>query len=233
MTVESCIAFCDGAGYIFSGTEFAHCDSTIQVPSQPAALSDCNVACDGNSAETCGASNRMNIFTNGKPGPVIPQTLASGTWSYQGCFTDIVSGRTLGVPVNIPGGVTVESCTAACQSLGAFANAGVENGRECWCDNTVRAAAQRVSDNDCRQICDSNHNEYCGNANRIAVYHFSASGQPQAPPQCLNNDIGNFTMKAVYKDGVTPSVKLKVVVAEMVRGATWTVLSVRLGLSFY
>ncbi len=39
--------------------------------------------------------------------------------------------RTLRVPVAIPQGVTPESCTAACQTAGGFARAGLEVGREC------------------------------------------------------------------------------------------------------
>lgn len=45
--------------------------------------------------------------------------------------SDSTNQRTLGVPVNIPGGVTAESCTAACQSLGGYLNAGIEIGHEC------------------------------------------------------------------------------------------------------
>jgi len=51
--------------------------------------------------------------------------------------SDTVAARTLGYGVNIPGGTTAESCTAACQAAGGFANAGLENGHEC-CEYTRR-----------------------------------------------------------------------------------------------
>lgn len=46
-------------------------------------------------------------------------------------ISDNTENRTLNVPVNIPQGVTAESCTAACKSLGGFVQAGLEDGHEC------------------------------------------------------------------------------------------------------
>ncbi|KIM49752.1 hypothetical protein M413DRAFT_408037 [Hebeloma cylindrosporum] len=172
MRVETCINFCSSGNYIFAGVEFGHCDSTIQIPSQLAALSDCNMPCSGNVNETCGGPIRLNIFDSGKPPPTIVRnvTQGQGLWTYQGCFTDSVSARTLGFGVNIPSGTTAESCTAACQAAGGFVNAGLENGHECWCDNAINAPTQRVGDADCRMLCAASHNEYCGNQNRVAIY---------------------------------------------------------------
>ncbi|KAF8162701.1 hypothetical protein B0H34DRAFT_650627 [Crassisporium funariophilum] len=236
MTIETCINFCTQGGFIFAGVEFGNCDSTTQIPSQPTPLSDCLVACSGNANEPCGGPNRLNVFTSNKPPPVIVQSVTGsqgqGLWTYQGCFTDLVTARTLGTGINIPGGVTAESCTAACQAAGTFLNAGLENGHECWCDNAVHAPTQRVSDNDCRMVCAATHTEYCGNQNRVAVYGFSASGEAPGPQACVGTAVGNFTLKAVLRNppvegsGEAAAVGLKLVAVEMVRGVLWTVLSV-------
>jgi hypothetical protein len=47
--------------------------------------------CGGNSAEICGAGNRMSVYSNQTltvyP-PAIPQTTGlPGSWVYQGCLT--------------------------------------------------------------------------------------------------------------------------------------------------
>ncbi|RDB19387.1 hypothetical protein Hypma_013560 [Hypsizygus marmoreus] len=205
-----------------------HCDSTIQVPGQPAALSDCNFGCSGNSTESCGSSGRMNLLYNGKPGPSLVPSVADGSWLLQGCYTDIINQRTLDVPVNIPSGVTAESCTAACQSLGGYTYAGMENGVECWCDNTINPPTQHVSDNDCRMVCSASHSQYCGNQNRIAVYRFTESGDPGGPKACLSTDVANFTLRAAYKNTPTngpASVPLKIVLTELVPNIVWGVLS--------
>ncbi|KDR82087.1 hypothetical protein GALMADRAFT_60064 [Galerina marginata CBS 339.88] len=231
MTIETCINFCNSGNFIFAGVEFGHCDSTIQIPSQMAPATDCNMGCSGNSTELCGGPVRMNIFQSNKPPPIIVQNVTSGTglWSYQGCFTDSVAARTLNTGVNIPLGTTPESCTAACQAAGPFTFAGVENGHECWCDTTVHAPTQRVGDADCRMLCAATHAEYCGNSNRLAIYQFSASGQSTAPQACLQTSLTNFTLRAQFKNPPTngPStVPLKVVAVEMVKNVLWTVLSV-------
>ena len=135
------------------------CDSALQIPSQAAPVTECNIVFSGNANETCGGANRLNIFNNsGKPPPVIVQSVntTTGMWHYQGCFTCVLSpiysfkpllttrhrdstaARTLRAGVNIPGGTTAESCTAACAAAGGFMNAGLENGHECCMSRSHR-----------------------------------------------------------------------------------------------
>ncbi|PPQ78240.1 hypothetical protein CVT24_006501, partial [Panaeolus cyanescens] len=208
-----------------------YCDSTIQIPSQPAPLSDCNIPCSGNAAEVCGGSVRINIFQSNEPPPVIVQKVSagSGLWAYQGCFTDTPAARTLGTGINIPGGTTAESCTAACQAAGGFTNAGLENGHECWCDNAIHAPTQRVGDADCRMVCTATHSEYCGNANRVAIYQFSPSGVPPAPQACIQTGLSNFTLRAQFRNppiNGPSTVSLRVITVELVKNVLWTILSV-------
>lgn len=96
------------------------------------------------------------------------------------------------------------------------------------CGDTLSNATQRVSDDDCRAVCTSNHTEYCGNANRIAIYDNTATGT--GPTQCSSDTIANFTLSAVYnippEEGPS-AVPLKVVLVEMVPSVTWAILSVR------
>jgi len=235
MTIEACIHFCQNAGYIYAGVEYSrecYCDSTTQIPSQPVSLSDCSMPCSGNTNETCGGPDVLNVFLdNAIPPPVIVRSVngtQGGLWTYQGCFTDAVSARTLGNGVNIPTGTTAESCTAACQAAGGFTLAGLENGHECWCDNTTNNTSQHVSDDDCRMVCSATHTEYCGNANRLAIYQFSTSDQAPSPQICLATDVGNFTLMANFQDPLVQgpaAVALRVVVVEMVDNIIWTILS--------
>ncbi|KAE9409012.1 WSC-domain-containing protein [Gymnopus androsaceus JB14] len=222
MTVEACVAFCGAGDFIYAGVEFAtqcYCDSTIQIPGAPSPLGDCNTPCAGNASEFCGGGGEILIYTNGEPGPVIVQEV--GQWSYEGCFT--ILERVLSEVIDVPAGVTAETCTAGCQTAG-FTIAGLEDGQECWCGNTLGNSSLHVDDDDCREICISNHDEYCGNANRLAIYEFAASGAPPPPTACSTNDITNFTLVATAQDGL--SMPLKVVVVEMVPSVTWTILTV-------
>jgi hypothetical protein len=71
------------------------CDSTIQIPSEPVSLTDCFMPCSGNDNETCGGSDRLNVFLdNAVPRPVIVQNVngtQGGLWTYQGCYTSVLS----------------------------------------------------------------------------------------------------------------------------------------------
>ncbi|KAJ3928765.1 MAG: WSC domain-containing protein [Lentinula lateritia] len=229
LTLETCVAFCDSVDYIFAGVEFAqecYCDSTIQIPSVPSNLTACDFSCSGNSSELCGGSDNILIYTNGQPAPVIVQDV--GQWSYEGCFTDSVAMRDLSVGLDVPAGVTAASCTAACQTEN-FVFAGLENGQECWCGSTLGNTSIHVGDDDCRAVCTSDHSEYCGAANRLAVYQFTASGTPPPPTTCASESISNFTLLANFKnppeDGSSGKVPLKIVLVEMVPSVTWAILS--------
>ena len=60
-------------------------------------------------------------------------TAGTGGWTFLGCYTDNVSGRALPLGVAVPGGstaMTVEACTAVCQSQG-YVLAGLEYAGEC------------------------------------------------------------------------------------------------------
>ncbi|KAJ7611810.1 WSC domain-containing protein [Roridomyces roridus] len=229
MTVESCIAFCTTAGYTFAGVEFGqecYCDSTIQIPGVKVPLTDCSQPCAGNPSEICGGSGFLTVFASGQPSPQLVRT-PQPDWTYQGCLTDSILNRTLTASVNIPVGVTAETCTAACQAAGGFTRAGLEDGRECWCGNSTNPIAINVSDDDCRQVCVANHNEYCGNANRIALYEFNAAGTPPPVLNCTA-DVANFTLLAVYNNppqGFPASQPLRAVLVELVPNTFWTILS--------
>ncbi|KAJ3541508.1 hypothetical protein NMY22_g3862 [Coprinellus aureogranulatus] len=234
MTIERCIATCDEADYKYAGLEFGsecYCDSVIQLPGEQVDDADCAMTCSGDATQTCGGPSRLNIYDSGRPDPITVQTIevATGTWDYTGCYTDTAAGRTLGFGINIPGGATVESCTAACtaSSAGPFPLSGVENRNECWCGHELGETATLVDHNACRGVCTADHSQFCGNANRISVYTFTPAEEPPAPV-CDQATIGNFTLVAQFKepaeDGPT-SVPLKVVAVEMASNVVWTILS--------
>ncbi|KAF9061643.1 WSC domain-containing protein [Rhodocollybia butyracea] len=200
MTVQGCVAFCSSVNYIYAGVEFAdecYCDSTIQIPSVPSPLANCDEPCAGNSSELCGGMNNILIYTNGEPAPVLVQDVEQ--WSYAGCFTDSVDERVLTVAIDIPAGVTAESCLPACQTEG-FVIAGLENGQECWCGNTLGNSSVHVSDNECTTVCVSDHDQYCGAPNRLALYQFASNSSSLPPATCAQTDIANFTLVAKLND---------------------------------
>lgn len=93
-TLQSCVATCAAAGYTIAGTEYGvqcFCDNFVyNGGSLATSQSDCNVACPGNTAENCGAGNRLSMYSKGTPQVYsAPAAQTSGLptgWSYQGCL---------------------------------------------------------------------------------------------------------------------------------------------------
>jgi hypothetical protein len=155
MTNELCQSSCLQNGYTLAGTEYSgecYCDTALRNGGGPASDGNtyCNMACYGNTAETCGGSNRLSLYSYVTPGSSssasgssIPgtsssvsssasatPTLAAG-WTSMGCYNDSVGVRTLSYAVYGTGNImTVELCQSSCKSAG-YILSGVEYGGEC------------------------------------------------------------------------------------------------------
>ncbi|KAH6711606.1 hypothetical protein BKA61DRAFT_554745 [Leptodontidium sp. MPI-SDFR-AT-0119] len=178
MTDESCIAYCEKAGYIYAGTEYAeecYCGNTLASGSGPAPTADCNVACSGNATEPCGGGNRLNLFWNGQTGPTTNP--GPGLWAFSGCYTEGTTGRALDHGLAVVGGsnnMSVSNCVAACQGAG-YSLAGVEYSGECYCDNSIVNGATLAPEgvSGCSMLCNGNFSEFCGGSSRLDVYDFN------------------------------------------------------------
>jgi len=93
-TLQVCVAACAAAGYTIAGAEYGvecYCDDAIYNGGALAAnQADCNMACPGNTAEDCGAGNRLTLFSIGTPQAyAAPAPQVSGLptgWTYSGCI---------------------------------------------------------------------------------------------------------------------------------------------------
>lgn len=148
LTIQSCITACVSAGYSIAGLEFStqcFCDNFLY---NGAALAtnqaDCNMPCSGNSAEVCGAGNRLSIYSHGTPKvfqPPAAQTAGlPANWVYKGCLQDNIPSNedaneilpTFPYLVWDNKNNTAPACIEQCQLFG-FNAAGVEFGSQCFC----------------------------------------------------------------------------------------------------
>ncbi|ORY19791.1 hypothetical protein BCR34DRAFT_595240 [Clohesyomyces aquaticus] len=167
LTVALCLSACDAQGYFYAGLEYAQecwCGNAISNDGAPEPSGDCNMVCNGNSTEYCGAGYRLNLYTKRD---------APNGWSSLGCYTDSVGARTLANQQFPAGGLTTESCLAACKTAG-FAYAGTEYGGECYCGNSFVNGGGPAPDGNtgCNMPCNGNAQETCGGPNRLNVYQF-------------------------------------------------------------
>ncbi|KAJ7915243.1 galactose oxidase [Mycena leptocephala] len=185
MTVENCIDFCDSQQFIFAGVEFMvsfYCDDFIEPSGVSAPITECNLPCTGDPAESCGGANRLNIFWSGAeppPVPTIPPFI--GEWQSLGCYSDNVDGqgRALVNAVNVVGQVSLESCTLACFEAG-MPFSGAEFADQCFCGPAIVNGGAPEPISDCNMACVGNISEFCGGPNRLTVYNYTGTDLP--PP---------------------------------------------------
>ncbi|KAF8185700.1 WSC domain-containing protein [Pholiota molesta] len=185
MTPLLCTEFCSGSDFPtpfnFAGTEFTSqcfCDFNIQGTATKLADTACDFPCGGDANLTCGGASVISVYQNhnANVGPIPTNKATVGTWAFEGCITDAVGNNTRSLTIRLPisvAEVTIESCTAGCQSNG-FSIAGLEFGQECWCGNSLLVPNVTAPLTDCSQACVADHTELCGAPFRLSLYSNTA-----------------------------------------------------------
>ncbi|KAK8070329.1 hypothetical protein PG994_006945 [Apiospora phragmitis] len=145
LTPGRCQSTCRDRGYSYAGVENGRecwCGDAIQDDDKnaPAAEEACSTRCTGDSDQACGGPALVYLYRwTAETAP---------TWVYLGCYGEEV-GRILPHELPVPGGQdrnnTRAGCIEDCGRAG-YVYAGLENGRECWCDNEIRQNGQLASD---------------------------------------------------------------------------------------
>ncbi len=174
MTVELCVSACASAGFLLAGVEYSQecwCDNTVHSGGPaPDGNVGCNMACKGNALETCGGSNRLNVYQNLGYVPTVNPNITG--YTYQGCYNEPSGGRALTASSTASNSMTVESCAAFCNGANYF---GVEYGRECYCGASLPSTSTPQPATDCSFKCAGNSTEYCGAGNRLNIYENNSS----------------------------------------------------------
>lgn len=104
---------------------------------------------------------------------------ASDKYEYAGCWNettelpDTTRRRALdgGTHVVRQDAMTAPLCLEFCSTAGnAYAYAGLEYSRECWCANELSVLSERLPDNHCNQTCDGAPEFACGGNLKLSVY---------------------------------------------------------------
>ncbi|KAK3325520.1 hypothetical protein B0H66DRAFT_548554 [Apodospora peruviana] len=171
MTLEVCASFC--SGYKYFGAEYAsecYCGNSLHATSTNVSLSECNMPCNGNPLEYCGAGNRLELYVNdavvAPAAPSHPPTITGG-WTFSACRTEATGARALSAQSYAAGTMTLESCAAYCVGYTYF---GVEYATECYCGNSFATGSVVAPVGDCSMTCGGNATEFCGAGNRLSVY---------------------------------------------------------------
>ena len=170
LTVEVCVAFCDG--YQYFGTEYGrecYCGDVLN--GTATAATDCSFPCAGNSTELCGAGLRLSLYeANGTAVLRFPEVVSSqaATYKYYGCYTEASESRALSDATYVNDTLTLQTCATFCSGHVFF---GAEYGQECYCGDVLNSGSVPAPDQtDCSFQCAGDAEEKCGAGSRLSVY---------------------------------------------------------------
>ncbi|KXT05146.1 hypothetical protein AC579_6359 [Pseudocercospora musae] len=191
MNTTVCQAYCaaanKGQGYQYYGTEYGSqcfCGNFISngnvitnLTSTPS-NSTCSMRCTGGGDQLCGGPNALSLY---KQMDFVAPAIAPNIGRYvnKGCLTDPggAAGRSLKGASTSSDSMTVNTCVKFC--LGKFYRyAGLEYGRECYCDNTINyagGAKTGTCDVNTLMLCAGNPKQYCGAGSLMNLYYSSTA----------------------------------------------------------
>ncbi|KAF4970424.1 hypothetical protein FSARC_2544 [Fusarium sarcochroum] len=178
MTLESCAAYCSNFNYF--GTENGrecYCGNQLnfgsyQAPNQK----DCSATCAGDNTDYCGGTLRLQLYKVG--GKSVTPAVDGGNRNFTSysCVQEPLLGRLLpNLVASDAGSMTVDTCLEKCWM---YKYAGIENGRDCFCGNTVNwqglipnlGPGKNVSMSDCNLSCPGDKLSWCGGLLKMNLY---------------------------------------------------------------
>ncbi|OCL01175.1 WSC-domain-containing protein [Cenococcum geophilum 1.58] len=135
----------------------------------------------------------------------------SKSWEYTGCGSDNYYSRTFTGKSESTNDMTVEKCVDFCSSNG-YSYAGLEYSRECYCDNTLSAAAAPKPGvmGACLMKCSGDSGEFCGGGSALSIYHKCSPGSCKNAEFGVSGNTTTPASSAAPVSSVVPSSTIKV-----------------------
>ncbi|CDZ98531.1 beta-1,6-N-acetylglucosaminyltransferase, contains WSC domain [Phaffia rhodozyma] len=172
MTLDLCQSRCAFGGFAFSGVGQYNCYCGDSLSTSTAVDARyCDATCPGDSSKTCGGAYGMSVYRSSTAAVSLP---ASNTWTSLGCRSDSWT-RTLDASTLYSSfAMTLDLCIRTCDSAN-YTYAGVEDGTECYCGNSVLESSTYLPLSSCTYSCGGFSSSICGGYWALSLYQKSAT----------------------------------------------------------
>ena len=193
LTAAKCHAHCQSHSHLYSGVSHGNkCSCSDRPPLTPSGPEhECSLPCSGDAHTACGGPHHIHVW--GAPLPIREHI---GAYTYQGCFTDDLTVKSLTGKVTREAEMTPDKCAYECREYAFF---GLAYATQCFCGTHLEASARRKPQFECAMRCGGEPNSACGDADRLSVYeNLKAGGVPVKTP----GEIGGFKAVGCWSDSV-------------------------------
>jgi hypothetical protein len=134
-----------------------------------------------------------------KAANITTQVVADGyTYTSLGCYADRSESRVLrAATFNDDNDFQLEDCIPYCSRKG-YEFAGLEFGRECYCDWRIHNNPPRTTLDECNSPCTGENNIVCGGPNRVQIFY----RDPRFLPPTISPIENGFEFFGCYTDNV-------------------------------
>ncbi|POY74300.1 hypothetical protein BMF94_2493 [Rhodotorula taiwanensis] len=129
------------------------------------------------------------------------KVLNNPDWTYKGCWSDLVSSRSLPVGITGSSNFTIEGCLAAA-AAGGYAVAGLSYYGECWAAAGLSYYSTQLDASKCTYKCRNNAAETCGGSDALDVYDSTVIKLVQGATNADLATFGAWKYDACYQDNV-------------------------------
>ncbi|KAG8526806.1 uncharacterized protein KY384_008235 [Bacidia gigantensis] len=141
--------------------------STPEVPQQSTHTEPTEGTQGSTQGNTEGNTKGGSSSTSGGGNPASVSITNGDTWTYQGCYSDLVPDRNVRALGTWGTGATSTDCATHCVGAG-FSISGTEYGGQCFCGNALKQS-KKLDDGQCNMRC-KNSMETCGGNSALSVY---------------------------------------------------------------
>ena len=143
------------------------CGDQISTGTVGAPLTECNIACNGDSSSFCGGTLRVNIYG---PETLLTEPKVPSTIVHKGCYKEPAGAKSAlsDYPLLNNAKMTIKMCQDHCSAYQSKFF-GVENGRICNCGDDFKAATA-VANSVCKTACSGDKGSFCGAYNHFNLY---------------------------------------------------------------